>query len=217
MGGYAVSASPPASRAAMGACSCSRLSALLHTHTHTHTHTSSCSSTVPSGSGNHTPVHAFILLIILSIYCPRADFWGSRQGCPGPRAGGEAVAALPQHLFACGHVQLRAAGMRHKAVAGVHGLDRGARGEAATETSCRNTDTVHPACFKRGVHLQPAGADLLSPVDILRSTTLLRTQIFTHSYTRYLYQLGADRLSTVKNSPETSHALPHSYTRRPRC
>ena len=155
MDGFAVSASPPASRAAMVACSCSRLSALLHARTHTHTHTYThtythkrpCSSMVPSGCGNHTPIDALTLLIIMPFYRPRADRRGSRQGCPGPQTGGEAVAALSQHLLPCRHVHLRAAGTRHKAVAGVRGHDRRPQGEAATEAPCRNSDAVHASCF----------------------------------------------------------------------
>ena len=161
MDGFAVSASPPASRAAMVACFCSRLSALLHARTHTHTHTLThtythkrpCSSMVPSGCGNHTPIDALTLLIIMPFYRPRADRRGSRQGCPGPQTGGEAVAALSQHLLPCRHVHLRAAGTRHKAVAGVRGHDRRPQGEAATEAPCRNSDAVHASCFVRVVYV----------------------------------------------------------------
>ena len=102
---------------------------------------------VPSGCGNHTLIDALTLLIIMPFYRPRADRRGSRQGCPGPQTGGEAVAALSQHLLPCRHVHLRAAGTRHKAVAGVRGHDRRPQGEAATEAPCRNSDAVHASCF----------------------------------------------------------------------
>ena len=145
----------------------------------------------------------------MSFYRPRADRRGSRQGCPGPQTGGEAVAALPQHLLACGHVHLRAAGTRHKAVASVRGLDRRSQGEAATETSCRNSDTVHSSCFARVLRLQPANATSL----ILEASSEMSDPL-PHSHTRRLRSWGAGASRLARWRTHSSRLLSTSRHHR---